>query len=30
MKRIYFESDLDNQFFRKDSDFEYYISDGNY
>ena len=24
MKRIYFESDLDNQFFRKDSDFESY------
>jgi len=26
MKRIYFESDLDNQFFRKDSDFESYKS----
>ena len=24
MKRIYFESDLDNQFFRKDSQFESY------
>ena len=28
MKRIYFESDLDNQFFRKDSDFESYVSYG--
>ena len=28
MKRIYFESDLDNQFFRKDSDFESYYYRG--
>jgi len=30
MKRIYFESDLDNQFFRKDSDFESYKSPYGY
>jgi hypothetical protein len=30
MKRIYFESDLDNQFFRKDSDFESYESPYGY